>query len=74
MASTLVYRGKDEGLRHLLEGIERINRETRSNYVVRWKMLNAVHFGVPQRRERVFLIGSSHHCSRGCWPEKSGGS
>ena len=54
----LVYRGKDEGLRHLLEGIERINRETRSNYVVRWKMLNAVHFGVPQRRERVFLIGS----------------
>ncbi len=54
----LVYKGKDEGLRYLLEGIERINRETGTNYVVRWKMLNAAHYGVPQRRERVFLIGS----------------
>ena len=54
----LVYKGKDEGLRHLLEGIELINRQTGSNYVISWKMLNAAHFGVPQLRERVFLIGS----------------
>ena len=54
----LVYKGKDEGLRHLLEGIELINRQTGSNYVITWKMLNAAHFGVPQLRERVFLIGS----------------
>ncbi|MDE2925624.1 MAG: DNA cytosine methyltransferase [Acidobacteriota bacterium] len=54
----LVYKGKDEGLRHLIEGFERINRETGTNYVVSWRMLNAAHYGVPQRRERVFLIGS----------------
>lgn len=54
----LVFKGKDEGLRHLMEGFEQINRETGTNYVVSWKMLNAAHFGVPQRRERVFLIGS----------------
>lgn len=54
----LAYKGKDEGLRYLLEGIERINREMGTNYVVTWKMLNAAHYGVPQRRERVFLIGS----------------
>ena len=54
----LVYKGKDEGLRHLLKGIERINRETGTRYRVSWKLLNAAHYGVPQLRERVFLIGS----------------
>ncbi len=54
----LVYKDKDEGLRHLLDGIEQINRETGTHYVVNWKMLNAAHYGVPQIRERVFLIGS----------------
>lgn len=54
----LVYDGKDEGLRHLLTGIEQINREIGTRYTVTWKMLNAAHYGVPQIRERVFLIGS----------------
>lgn len=54
----LVYKDKDEGLRHLLEGIEQINREAGTRYSVNWKMLNAAHYGVPQIRERVFLIGS----------------
>ncbi len=54
----LVYKGKDEGLRHLLEGIEQINDEVGSKYKVSWKALNAAHYGVPQSRERVFLIGS----------------
>lgn len=54
----LAYKGKDEGLRHLLAGIEEINRDVGTSYTVKWKMLNAAHFGVPQLRERVFLIGS----------------
>ena len=54
----LVYKGKDEGLQHLLDGIACINRETDTNYQIGWKLLNAAHFGVPQLRERVFLIGS----------------
>ena len=54
----LVYKGKDEGLRHLLDGVARINQEAGTSYQVSWKLLNAARYGVPQIRERVFLIGS----------------
>ena len=54
----LVYKNKDEGLRHLLEGIERINREAGTSYQPAWQLLNAADYGVPQIRERVFLIGA----------------
>lgn len=54
----LAYKGKDEGLRLLIDGIDQINREVGTRYNVTWKMLNAASYGVPQNRERVFLIGS----------------
>lgn len=54
----LVYRQKDEGLRHLLEGIAEVNRQARTRYEVQWRVVNAASYGVPQLRERVFLIGS----------------
>lgn len=54
----IAYKGKDEGLRLILDGIEQVNREAGTNYSIDWQMLNAAHFGVPQVRERVFLIGS----------------
>lgn len=54
----LVYRQKDEGLRHLLDGIDRINQELGTKYRASWKLLNAARYGVPQSRERVFLVGS----------------
>lgn len=54
----LVYKGKDEGLRHLVDGIGRINQEIGTQYRVCWKLLNAARFGVPQSRKRVFLVGS----------------
>lgn len=54
----LAYKGKDEGLQHILNGIAQVNREAGTNYSVDWEMLNAAHFGVPQLRERVFLVGS----------------
>jgi len=38
----------------------------RAGYFVQWKLLNASHFGVPQKRERVFIVGfrSQDHADR----------
>ena len=54
----LAYQGKDEGLRYILDGIAQINRETGSRYEVSWQVVNCADYGVPQLRERVFMIGS----------------
>jgi DNA (cytosine-5)-methyltransferase 1 len=54
----LAFAGKDEGLRHLLDGIAQVNRECGTSYEVTWRLLNCAEYGVPQVRERVFLIGS----------------
>lgn len=50
------YSGKSEGLQFIREGIEEINKETGSNYSLSIKNLNAADFGVPQIRERVFVV------------------
>lgn len=54
----LAYQGKDEGLQEILSGIKAINRKTGTSYKPSWAVLNAVSYGVPQLRERVFIIGS----------------
>lgn len=54
----LAYAGKDEGLRCILDGIEQINREVGTRYKVSWRVVNCAEYGVPQVRERVFLVGS----------------
>lgn len=54
----LVYQGKDEGLHHLLWLLQKINLDTGAKYTVSLKVLNAAEHGVPQTRERAFLIGS----------------
>jgi DNA (cytosine-5)-methyltransferase 1 len=54
----LAYEGKDEGLRHILGGIEKVNREVGTNYKVTWRVVKCAEYGVPQVRERVFLVGS----------------
>lgn len=54
----LAYEGKDEGLRYILDGIAQINCETGTRYEVSWEVVNAAEHGVPQIRERVFMVGS----------------
>src|SRR4029453_4370729 len=51
------YSGKEEGFRLLLEKTADINRDTHSNYVLSWDVLNAADLGVPQHRHRFFLVG-----------------
>ncbi|MFM0325488.1 DNA cytosine methyltransferase [Caballeronia glebae] len=54
----LAFGGKDEGLRLLLAAIKRINETTGTNYCPVVITLNAADFGVPQTRNRVFVIGA----------------
>lgn len=54
----LAFSGKDEGLKLLLDGLEQINERTNSAYRPVFKVLNAANYGVPQVRERVFIIAA----------------
>ena len=54
----LTYRGKNEGLEFFLDGVREVNRIARTKYDVHWATLNVADYGVPQNRERVFLIAS----------------
>jgi DNA (cytosine-5)-methyltransferase 1 len=54
----LAYEGKDEGLQYLLKSIDGINRRTKSKYQPYFKTLNAVEYGVPQARKRLFVVAS----------------
>lgn len=54
----IAYSTKDEGLAFLLREIAAINERTGSNYQPRGAVLNAAKFGVPQMRERFFLVAS----------------
>jgi DNA (cytosine-5)-methyltransferase 1 len=54
----LGYKGKDEGLRHILQGIDQVNREAGTDYSYDVRVLNAADYGVPQLRERVFIVGA----------------
>jgi DNA (cytosine-5)-methyltransferase 1 len=53
----LAYRGKTEGLELIQRTVERINRECGVSYRFSVKQLNAAHYGVPQLRERVIVVG-----------------
>lgn len=54
----LAFRGKDEGIRLIRDIVAAINREQGTAYGVELLVLNAADFGVPQMRERAFLVGA----------------
>jgi DNA (cytosine-5)-methyltransferase 1 len=53
----LAYSGKSEGLDLLRRTIESINHETGASYTCDVGLLNAADYGVPQLRQRVFIVG-----------------
>ena len=54
----IAYSSKSEGLELLLRQITAINRRTGSNYRPACAVLNAAWYGVPQVRERFFMIAA----------------
>lgn len=54
----LTFDGKDEGLRLLERGLRRINKAHSTSYAPQTITINAADYGVPQIRERVFVLAS----------------
>ncbi len=54
----IAYSEKNEGMQLLLRRIAEINRKTGTRYDPQPAVLNAASFGVPQLRERFFLVAS----------------
>lgn len=54
----LAYRGKSEGLELIERTIRAINKERRTDYRIFVAQLNAADYGVPQLRQRVFVVGA----------------
>ncbi len=54
----LAYRGKDEGLRMILDEVEAINVRNGTNYKPVYQIVNAASYGVPQLRKRLILVGA----------------
>jgi DNA (cytosine-5)-methyltransferase 1 len=50
------YSGKEEGLLFLEKMAQTINREVGTRYNLSWSVLNSADYGVPQVRERFFLV------------------
>lgn len=51
------YSGKEEGFHFLQMRTAEINRAKRVSYALSWQVLNTQDYGVPQARERFFLVG-----------------
>lgn len=52
----LAYAKKDDGLRRLRDGLEELNHDIGTRYEPVVLHLNAARYGVPQLRERIFIV------------------
>lgn len=53
----LGFKGKDEGLRLILDQVAELNSRAGLDYEVSFSVLNAADYGVPQVRRRLFIVG-----------------
>lgn len=65
----LGFRGKDEGLTHIIRRLDQINADQGTHYRLCTDVLNAADYGVPQLRKRLFLI-AARDGRRFTFPEK----
>jgi DNA (cytosine-5)-methyltransferase 1 len=49
-------KGRSSAAGHLERALRRVNKIHQTNYRLEWRIVNAVEYGVPQRRERVILL------------------
>lgn len=54
----ITYAEMNEGFELLLRCVERINRRTGTRYNATYAILNSANFGVPQFRQRLFLVAA----------------
>ncbi len=54
----LAFNGKDEGLILLKSGLQAINKKAKVAYTPYVLQINAADYGVPQLRERIFVVAS----------------
>ena len=54
----IAFVNKDQGLRYILRRFKEINKHNKTHYEPQIFKLNAAEYGVPQIRERVFIIAS----------------
>ena len=54
----IAYSDKDEGLKLLVNELSRINGEKKTSYTPQVIAVNAADYGVPQSRERVFILAN----------------
>lgn len=52
----LLFSGKDEALHMILRRLQQINSKHNTKYGAQIVRINSAEYGIPQRRERVFLI------------------
>lgn len=60
-----------ETFKEIISALEDIKKYNKKIYDIKWKVLNTRDYGIPQNRERVFIVGIHKSLGRVFeWPEK----